>query len=64
MMFNLLGRIRQFLGGSKAMRPIYRHLPTKDRCKECLAPFQGLFSIPFRLVQIKPSRKNPHLCTM
>jgi hypothetical protein len=39
-------------------------LPSTRRCKECLVPFLGLFSVPFRLVQIRPSRKNPNLCTL
>ncbi len=56
--------IRDLLGGVEGMRPIHRLLPSDDRCKACLAPFKGIFSIPFRIVQIRPSRKNPHLCTM
>jgi hypothetical protein len=57
-------RLRQWLGGAKVARTIYRRLPSTTRCKECLVPFLGLFSLPFRLVQIRPSRKNPSLCTL
>jgi adenylate cyclase len=57
-------RLRRFLGGAKIARTIYRRLPSAKRCKECLVPFVGLFSVPFRFVQIRPSRKNPNLCTL
>jgi adenylate cyclase len=63
-MRKLLIRGRQWLGGAKIARRVYRRLPSTKRCKECLVPFLGLFSIPFRLVQIRPSRKNPNLCTL
>jgi hypothetical protein len=55
---------RQRLGGAKVARRVYRRLPSRKRCKECLIPFLGMFSVPFRLVNIRPSRKNPHLCTL
>lgn len=55
---------RQLLGEAKGFRRAYRLLPSIRRCKECLAPFHGVFSIPFRMVGIRPSRKNPNLCTM
>lgn len=64
MILPLLYPIRRVLGGSPGFRPIYRRLPTDHRCKECWAPFAGTFAIPFRLVQIVRSRKNPNLCTM
>ena len=63
-MRRLLIRIRQSLGSTKIARGFYRRLPSTRRCKECLVPFLGLFSVPFRLVQIRPSRKNPNLCTL
>lgn len=55
---------RQRLGGARVVRRAYRHLPSRQRCKECLVPFLGAFSVPFRLVNIRPSRKNPNLCTL
>jgi len=55
---------RQRLGGARVVRRVYRHLPSRQRCKECLVPFLGAFSVPFRLVNIRPSRKNPNLCTL
>lgn len=59
-----LAPIRRVMGGSPGFRPIYRHLPSDHRCKECWAPFDGVFALPFRIVQIVRSRKNPNLCTM
>lgn len=64
MIATALTPIRRLLGGAPGFRPLYRHLPSAARCKECWAPFDGAFSIPFRLVQIIRSRKNPTLCTM
>ena len=55
---------RQRLGGAKVARRVYRRLPSRKRCKECLVPFLGMFAVPFRLVNIRPSRKNPNLCTL
>jgi ribosomal protein L34E len=63
-MRKLLSWLRQTLGTTKIARRFYRRLPSAKRCKECLVPFLGLFALPFRLVQIRPSRKNPHLCTL
>ena len=63
-MRKLLIRLRQLLGATKIARRVYRRLPSNKRCKECLVPFLGLFSIPFNLVHIRPSRKNPNLCTL
>jgi hypothetical protein len=45
-------------------RRAYRRLPSAKRCKECMVPFVGVFSLPFRAVHIRPSRKNPNLCTL
>ncbi|HWH79162.1 MAG TPA: hypothetical protein VNT76_17390 [Candidatus Binatus sp.] len=56
--------LRKTLGTTEKARRLYRHLPSDKRCKECLAPFLGLCALPFRLVQIRPSRKNPNLCTL
>jgi hypothetical protein len=56
--------VRQWLGAVRILRPLYRTLPSGKRCKECLVPFLGIFSVPFRLLQIRPSRKNPSLCTL
>ena len=63
-MKTLLMKIRQLFGTTRILRRFYRHLPSSRRCKECLVPFLGLFSIPFSFVQIRPSRKNPKLCTL
>jgi hypothetical protein len=63
-MKRLLIAARQRLGSVRIARTVYRNLPSRKRCKECLIPFVGMFSIPFRIVQIRPSRKNPSLCTL
>jgi adenylate cyclase len=55
---------RQRLGTTRIARRLYRFLPSAKRCKECLVPFVGICSLPFRLLQIRPSRKNPNLCTL
>lgn len=64
MLKKLLIAIRQRLGLVRIARSVYRRLPSGKRCKECLVPFLGIFSIPFRFLQIRPSRKNPSLCTL
>jgi hypothetical protein len=63
-MRTLLIRLRRALKTTQLARRLYRRLPSERRCKECFVPFIGVFSIPFRLMQIRPSRKNPHLCTL
>jgi adenylate cyclase len=63
-MRNILIRIRQSIGTTPIARRFYRHLPSAKRCKECLVPFLGICSLPFRFLQIRPSRKNPNLCTV
>lgn len=56
--------VRKLVGEAQGMRRIYRHLPSSRRCKQCLIPFEGLFAVKFRMLGIKPARKNPNLCTM
>jgi adenylate cyclase len=63
-MKTILVTLRQRLGTTQLARLVYRHLPSERRCKECLVPFLGIFAVPFRLLQIRPSRKNPNLCTL
>jgi adenylate cyclase len=63
-MKKFLVMIRQRLGTTQLARRLYRHLPSGKRCKECLVLFVGVFAVPFRLLQIRPSRKNPNLCTL
>jgi adenylate cyclase len=63
-MRKLLILIRKRLGTTQMARRLYRFLPSSKRCKECLVPFLGVWSLPFRLLQIRPSRKNPNLCTL
>jgi hypothetical protein len=56
--------MRQRLGTTRMVRRLYRFLPSGKRCKECLVPFLGICAVPFRILQIRPSRKNPNLCTL
>ena len=56
--------MRQRLGTTRIARRFYRKLPSRKRCKECLIPFLGICAVPFKLLQIRPSRKNPNLCTL
>ncbi len=56
--------LRQYAGGSVNARKVFRHLPSERRCKVCAAPFLGLVSLPFKLADIRPSRKNPNICTL
>jgi len=63
-MKKLLIWIRRTVGTTKLARLFHRHLPSGKRCKECLVPFLGVFALPYRFLQIRPSRKNPHLCTL
>ncbi len=63
-MRKLLILLRRRLGATRMARRLYRLLPSAKRCKECLVPFLGICSLPFRLLQIRPSRKNPNLCTL
>ncbi len=64
MRLEIMRAIREAVGGTPAFRPVWRRLPSARRCKACLAPFNGGFALPFRAVGIRPSRKNPHLCTL
>ena len=59
-----VGAVRQFAGGYAGLRRVWRRIPSPNRCKQCCVPFAGPFCIPFRLIQIRPSRKNPNLCTV
>ena len=61
--YRVVAKVRGRLGGVPGFRGFYRIFPTSDRCKHCYAPFGGPFAIPFRLYHIRPSRKNPRLCT-
>lgn len=57
--------LRTLVGGSRqATHRIFRYLPATRRCKTCSVPTQGPFSVPFQVIRIRPSRKNPNMCTM
>jgi len=43
----------------------YRFLPAENRCKWCLAPFDGVSgAIAKNFFQTYPSRYNPHYCNV
>jgi adenylate cyclase len=44
-------------------KPIFRALPSDPRCHLCYIPFKGVGGfISRRLLDVKPSAMNPHLC--
>jgi len=44
-------------------KPIFRALPSDPRCHICYIPFHGVGGfIARRLLDVKPSNMNPHLC--
>lgn len=44
-------------------KPIFRFLPSEPRCQICYIPFNGIGGfISKRLLDVKPSSMNPHLC--
>lgn len=46
-----------------SMKPIYRALPADPRCQICYIPFEGIGGfISRRLLNVKPSALNPHMC--
>lgn len=59
-----IGALRQMAGGAVGLRRIWRRMPSGARCKQCYVPFMGPLCLPFRLIQLRPSRKNPNLCTV
>ena len=61
---NLLAALRDTARGAKGMRRVTRFVPARHSCKNCLLPFDGIFSLPLRILQIRASRKNPHLCNI
>ncbi|MCK4898224.1 MAG: adenylate/guanylate cyclase domain-containing protein [Anaerolineales bacterium] len=46
-----------------ALKPVYRALPSDPRCQICYIPFEGIGGfISRRLLNVKPSALNPHMC--
>ena len=44
-------------------KPIFRALPSEPRCQICYIPFNGIGGfISRRLLDVKPSAMNPHMC--
>jgi adenylate cyclase len=47
---------------SRAGRRMFGFFPGRPRCKVCNAPYEGLATLPFRLLGYRPSHKTPHVC--
>jgi adenylate cyclase len=46
-----------------SLKPVYRALPSEPRCQICYIPFEGVGGfIARRLLDVKPSALNPHMC--
>lgn len=46
-------------------KPIFRALPAEPRCQICYIPFGGVGGIiSKRLLDVKPSNMNPHMCNV
>jgi len=46
-------------------KPIFRTIPAEPRCQVCYIPFAGVGGfISNRLLQVKPSDMNPHICNV
>jgi hypothetical protein len=46
-----------------SLKPVYRALPSEPRCQICYIPFEGIGGfISKRLLNVKPSALNPHMC--
>ena len=46
-----------------SLKPIYRVLPSEPRCQICYIPFKGIGGIiSRRLLNVRPSGMNPHMC--
>ncbi len=46
-----------------SLKPIYRMLPAEPRCQICYIPFEGIGGfVSRRLLNVKPSVLNPHMC--
>lgn len=46
-----------------SLKPIYRALPAEPRCQICYIPFEGIGGfISRRILNVKPSALNPHMC--
>lgn len=48
--------------GARALKRLWRSLPSDRRCGMCGAPFAGPGRMISRPLGYRPSRKNPHLC--
>ena len=47
------------------LRPVFRALPADPRCQICYIPFSGVGGfLSRRLLDVKPSQMNPHLCNV
>jgi adenylate cyclase len=48
-----------------SLRPFFRALPSDPRCQICHIPFNGVGGfLAKRLLDVKPSQMNPHMCNV
>jgi adenylate cyclase len=48
-----------------AFKPVFRAMPAEPRCQMCYIPFAGVGGfISRRLLDVKPSPMNPHICNV
>ncbi len=45
-------------------RKVYGRIPSKPRCRICLAPFNGIGGVLLRILGSRPSAKNPNFCAI
>jgi adenylate cyclase len=50
--------------GNRMMHGLWWALPGPPRCRMCRAPFGGIGRFAARPLGFRPSRKNPHICSM
>jgi adenylate cyclase len=49
---------------NRAVHRLWKVLPADPRCQMCGAPFAGVGRLATRPMGFRPSRKNPHMCSM
>jgi adenylate cyclase len=49
---------------NRVVHAVWRALPGPPRCQMCAAPFGGVGRFAARPLGFRPSRKNPHICSM
>lgn len=63
LLWNAAGLRKLMRNGSK-MRLLMGRLSSGTCCKGYWTPFEGLFAVPFHLMKVRSSRKNPNMWTI